>query len=326
MARFDLNKILIKDYEIDFVKSLNFVQWVGKNLDYEAVLQKNFKDIEFKTTKTNKKDFLKDLVEKCKQLSKSDGIQEVYEIIESDVLEIEKVQSNEIQLLKNKIGELETQNSKHLHLIETQNKVILKYASYFKRIAPELDIYKYEKIMSGIPSQKNLYLIQKMKDEGIEEFKIKKILGDCKEHANKLFNDLKIKYSDLIKHEIARSDFENIFKFTKDNLDFIRACMLLKKAEINVKDHMITTKVLRDLGKVFVRKIHQESEEKIEFGYYATSATEIFGTSSREKVFEEIGITYSCLPGNQVITTLSPNQIIEKFNLEAIRILTEERK
>ena len=102
--------------------------------------------------------------------------------------------------------------------------------------------------------------------------------------------------------------------------------MLFKKAEINVKDYMITTKVLRDLGKVFIRKIHQESEEKIEFGYYATSATEIFGTSSREKVFEEIGITYSCLPGNQVITTLSPNQIIEKFNLEAIRILTEERK
>lgn len=326
MARFDLNKILIKDYEVDFVKSLNFVQWVGKNLDYEAVLQKNFKDIEFKTTKTNKKDFLKDLVEKCKQLSKSDGIQEVYEIIESDVLEVEKVQSNEIQLLKNRIEELETQNLKHLHLIETQNKVILKYASYFKRIAPELDIYKYEKIMSGIPSQKNLYLIQKMKDEGIEDFKIKKILSDSKEYANQLFNDLKIKYSDLIKYEAARNDFENVFKFTKNNLDFIRACMNFKKAEPNIKEYMITSKVLMELGKVFIRKIHPHSKEQLEYGYYATAATEIFGTSSREKVFDEINIEYSSLPGKQFFTTLSPNQIIEKFNLEAIRILTEERK
>lgn len=81
MAKFNLKKILIADYEVDIIEATNFEQWVGKNLDYEAVMEKNFRDISFKSLSTNKKSFLKEIVYKSSKIEIPKSIQTIIDII-----------------------------------------------------------------------------------------------------------------------------------------------------------------------------------------------------------------------------------------------------
>lgn len=353
MAKFNLKKILVNDYGVDVVKALNFEQWVGKNMDYEAVMEKNFKDISFKSSKTNKTDFLKDLKERALKLDVTPAIESVLDLMEFDgakvnlelyekirKLELELKESNEIKNgYMKRIAEFNNKKEAVCIVNEIQEKIISEYAGFLRGFDLGFDINEYEKAIGRITFKRASVLKEILKENGVQEESINEIFSKWKETQFANFKEEVELSVDFKNYEENREELRQQFDFIKKNKEFVNTLLKLKGMKVFLEDKKadkqksctevkekevwrVKTKELQELGKVFLSEIIFEKEHKTS---WQNAARKIFGNSDRVYVFEKIGVNFKFEKERGVIVIASydsKEEIIEKFNKKVREVLT----
>lgn len=349
MGKFNLRKILMADYDVDFIEATNFEQWVGKNLDYEAVMDKNFKDINFKSLKTNRKDFLKEIVEKSSKLEMTKSIKTIMDTISEDRQEnknlelYDKIRRLELEIAeknttidnqKKKIDEISAPNMFKENLLEAQSKIISEYNSYLRNFDLGFNMVEYEKAIGNLTFKRMENLKSILIENGMDESKVDGLLNIWRERQQSAYNGEREVNVGFNNYHEKREKLREQFNFIRKNSDFVDAVIFLKGVEVftekeenkknDVVPWFIKTKDLVTLGKVFISDMFKEDR------YYKSgwlnSTRVIFGNSKREFILEEIGAKYKLLTNdrNKVIEVYEPiDSIIEKFNKKAIEILNK---
>lgn len=355
MAKFNLKKILVNDYEVDVVQATNFEQWVGKNMDYEAVLEKNFRDISFKSSKTNKKDFLKDLKERATKLDVTPSVKSVLDSIEFDGAKVnlelyEKIRKLELELKESnkvraeyvkRIVELSNKEETVYVVNEIQEKIISEYNSFLRGFDLGFDISGYEKAIGRISFKRASTLKDILKENGVSEDDINKIFLKWKETQFSNFKEEIEINVDFKNYEENREELRQQFDFIKKNKEFVNTILKLKGMEVLLEDKKldkqksciedkkkegwrVATKELNELGKVFLTEIIFKEDYKTS---WPNAARKIFGTADRVNVFEKIGVDFESIRANGISVVTSYDtieEIIEKFNTKAREVLTNE--
>lgn len=305
MAKFNLKNILVKDYEVSLVEAINFEQWVGKNMDYEAVMEKNFRDVSFKSSKTNKKDFLKDLKERALKLDPTKSIKDVLDLIAAD-------KDTKSDVLYEKIRKLELELKETKNINDAQYKMIL-----------DLKAEKKDKYVTELKHLLNKFDL-KIGDENISPT-TEGVRNKFLENLTFLNNNrafihacIKLKNAKLVEN------IETVLKEKENEYEYPEKIKSLNNETEGY--YIILTKMLIDLKKVFVTKI---TKDEVIYSSFYVSCKKIFGTSSLGKIFTQIGVAWATeenVRGSRVYTTDEPiKKIVEKYNEKALYILNNKQ-
>ncbi|MGL4645949.1 MAG: hypothetical protein ACRDAG_01050 [Cetobacterium somerae] len=351
MAKFNLKKILMQDYEVDLVQATNFERWVGKNMDYEAVMEKDFKNISFKSSKTNKKDFLKDLKERAIKLNPVKSVEDILELFDEQnnkntIALYDKIRKLELELKETKerndlqcrrLKEASNLKDRVYALSEVQEKIISEYNSYLRNFDLGFDISEYEKAIGKITYKRHTTLKEILVKNGIDSNKVDEILLEWKDKQHNNFEGELNSNINFSNYEEKRETLREQFKFINENQEFISTIIKLKGIDVKIckdidknksSEHVISTaNHLVKAGSVFVSDIINGVEHKTG---WINAGRKIFNTNDKASIFEKIGVWHKVTEkqgkGNVVIVKDSMETIIDKFNKKVLEILKNNKE
>lgn len=345
MGKFNLKKILISDYEIDLVQAANFEQWVGKNMDYEAIMEKDFKNVSFKSSETNKKDFLKNLKIRALKLDPTKSIKDILELFEENESKIKNTELyDEIRKLKLELTEKKetidnqtkqikelTNKKETVYIInEVQEKIINEYNALLRGFDLGFDLKEYEKAVGKLTFNRHVILKELLTSKGVDKEILDNLLVEWKDKQIGNFEkecSININFKN---YEEKREELREQFKFIRENREFINTIAKLKGIEIifNKKQEesgwvLSTQNHLLKAGKVFISEIISGGEFRKSSWNNAT--LKVYRTSNRTEILKLAGVKYRILEnlgGGQIIEVLEPlEDIIKKINKKTIEIL-----
>lgn len=345
MAKFNLKKILVQDYEVDLVQATNFEQWVGKNMDYEAVMEKDFKNISFKSSKTNKKDFLKDLKERALKLEPIKSITDILELFDDGSNKntelYDKIRKLELELeeikVKNDsqyktIKELEKREGNVFVVNEIQEKIISEYNNFLRKFNLGFDITEYEKAIGTITYKRHATLKEILIEKGMSPDVVETSIQERKMKQYSNYKDEIEVNLEFKNYEERREELREQFKFIRENQEFLNACINLKNSRLVAKemevDKVIETKEAsaeEDDWYNYSIKDLREMDGKNSFYHYTYSGGDIFTSSQRAFEFNygccslkyialKLGVKTKSLPNGKIYFKATKEEFLKIYN------------
>lgn len=356
MAKFNLKNIMSKDYGLDYKDATNFSEFVCRTLKLRAELGEDYKEILIIDSSTNKKDFIKSLINKMERFrnitpqnhrSTLDMMSEVEEkpnpVYEENrllKLELEEVKNKNINLIKKLETAMGAENEMFKELssnLEVSSKVISEFNHYICEF-PELSkSFKSIRAAYGRASfAKRDRLKNLLVDQGLNESEADFVLNKYTQESIEIFNKERCENVEFDSSEEKIRESRDLFKFVMNNKDFILACKnlkeshevstlgLVKQEETPLEKELrsmlaLKSETLKDLGTVFISGVVDKRPKYVAFN---TAALEIFGNSVKNEICEAIGIDCIFHSRNTYIKKNELSLFVKKFNDYAIERLS----
>lgn len=345
MGKFNLKKILISDYEIDLVQATNFEQWVGKNMDYEAIMEKDFKNVSFKSSETNKKDFLKNLKTRALKLDPTKSIKDILGLFEENESKIKNTELyDEIRKLKLELTEKKetidnqtkqikelTNKKETVYIVnEVQEKIINEYNALLRGFDLGFDLKEYEKAVGKLTFNRHVALKELLTNKGVDKEILDNLLVEWKDKQIGNFEKECSINVNFKNYEEKREELREQFKFIRENREFINTIAKLKGIEI------VFDKKQEESGWVLSTQNHLANAKKAFIAgilgngkfcktSWCNATLKVYGTTNRATILNLAGIKYRVLDkqgDGQTILVFEPlEDIIKKINKKTIEIL-----
>lgn len=251
MAKFNLKNIIMKEYGVDHLEASNFSDFVYKTLKLNVVLGDDYKEKLVSDSSSNKKDFIKSLVNRMSKfrditphsykriLDDMDTADEkpnpAYEELRKVKLELEEVKSKNVDLTK-RLQEVSSKGFEDIANLSVNLEVTTKLVNEFNHYISEFpglsEAFKKVRVAHGRASfNKRARLKQLLIDADMSEIAADQLLNDYSKQTIDIFNQERCEDIDFDSSENVIRASRDLFKFVMNNKDFVEACMILKECK-----------------------------------------------------------------------------------------------